>query len=256
MKETQIEQEIMDYLALYTVDLPNEEEVDCSIEYILSQVPIKERKLSIVKRNAKIIITNSLRELMVFGWVFWSFNSLFLLLGLLSLVTFNHNPYITQFVLAPLPFMIGIFEILKSRNVGLVELELTLKFNAQQILASRLFIVGLYNLFINVSVSILCLQLYQDIIFTKLLLSWTVPYVLVTSIAFLAALYIKSNLASSMLLTIWFAVCYGMVQVEEIQQWLSDLNGLKALGMILIGALLWTMHIQRIKNMKLGSEGI
>lgn len=248
MNETQIDQEIQAYLEDYKVDFPNEEEIDASIQYILTEAPVKKRRRSIFKQWAKTLMFNSIQEMLTFGWIFWILNGMFLLLGILSLVQLKTDPYITLFTLAPLPFFIGLVEILKSRNSGMVELEMTLKYNAQQILTSRLLVVGLYNLLINVVISVICVQLYPEIVYSKLLLSWTVPYVFVTAVAFLVAMNIKGNTISAILTSSWFAICYSMIQVVDMGKIPLEWVNFAAVGVLILGVLVWIWQIIKFKQ--------
>ncbi|WP_042454720.1 hypothetical protein [Neobacillus dielmonensis] len=256
MKEIQIDPEISEFLNSYTIDYPNEEEMETSIEYILSQVPQKKKRFASFKTSAQTIIANSLREMLMFNWTFWALNSVFLFFGIMSLTVFQTDPYLTLFALAPMPFIAGIFEILKSQHAGLTELEMTLKYNAHQIVSSRLLVVGVFNLFINAAITALCLQVDPGLIFSKLLLSWTIPYVLVSGIAFLIAMSMKSNMVSSVLLTVWFVFCYVMIQTPVTQEFLMQLNGFKAAAFIMAGVIIWIVHIVKIKTFNIRSQGI
>ncbi|WP_462412718.1 hypothetical protein [Neobacillus sp. Marseille-QA0830] len=256
MKEIQTDTEISEFLNAYTVDYPNEEEIETSIEYILSQVPQRKKRMALLKNSVQTIISNSLREMLMFNWTFWALNSVFLFFGISSLTIFQSNPYLTLFTLAPMPFIAGIFEILKSRNAGMAELEMTLKYNAQQIVTSRLLVVGLFNLIINAAVTAICLQIHPDLIFSKLLIAWTIPYVLVTGIAFLAAMSLKSSMASSVLLAGWFVFCYVIIQTPTAQAFLIELNGTIAAALLLAGMIIWIVHIVKIKTLNVRSQGI
>jgi hypothetical protein len=245
---TQMDKEIEEYLDAYKVDFPNEEEIEMSIECIMAQVAPAESRAEVLKRNTKVMLSNGFTELMNFGWLFWTLNSLFLLLGIISLFRMENDPYLTSFILAPLPFIVGLFEILKSNEKGLVELEMTFRYNAQQILTSRLLVVGVYNLVINILLSTVTIMLDPTVIFVKLLLTWTVPYVFVTGIAFLIAMKIRGTATSGILTAFWFALCFGVLQIPEAKEIMLKMNVVPASGILLAGVLLWTMHFIKLKR--------
>jgi hypothetical protein len=249
MNNIEIDQEIKEYLDAYKVDFPNEEEIEVSIEYIMSNVQPIESKKALFQKKAKSLLVNGTRELLNFGWQFWVLNGMFMLLGAISLIQFKTDPYLTSFVLAPLPFIVGLMEILKSKDEGLVELELTLKYNAQQIFLSRLLVVGGFNLVINLVLSILCLTINPEIIYTKLLGAWTLPYVVVTGLAFIFAMKTKGNIASGITIAVWFAFCFGLMQTPDMKEFLLKMNVLEVTLLLLIGMVIWASQIVKIKRM-------
>ncbi|WP_026573400.1 hypothetical protein [Bacillus sp. UNC438CL73TsuS30] len=254
MNNIEMDKEIKEFLDSYKVDFPDVEEMETSIEYIMSNVnPIETRALVFQKR-ARSLIVNCTREMLNFGWLFWGLNGMFVLLGVISLIQWRANPYITVFTLAPLPFIVGIFEILKSKDEGLIELEMTLKYNTQQIFVSRLLVVGVFNLLINLTISFISSMVNPDIIYTRLLMSWTVPFVVVSGLAFLFAMKTKGNVASGIMLAVWFAVCYGMMQVEAVREILLNMNIREMIGILLVGVFLWAFQIMKIKRMEMRGE--
>ncbi|MDT2275515.1 hypothetical protein P7H20_12580 [Paenibacillus larvae] len=46
---------------------------------------------------------------------------------------------------APLPLLIGINDVFRSRDKGLFELEMACKFTGSELLLAKLFLIGLYN---------------------------------------------------------------------------------------------------------------
>ncbi|WP_423409147.1 hypothetical protein AABM38_03450 [Heyndrickxia sp. MSNUG] len=254
MNETPIDYDVKEYLDSYKVDFPNEDEIEASIEFIMAQVPVKERKSAILARKAKVLVMNSSRELMNFSWLFWGLNGLFLLLGVISLLNVHFNPYMTVFALAPLPFFTGIFEILKSKDEGLVELELTLKYNAQQILTSRLLVVGFYNFAVNIVISAITVAVYPEVLFAKLFLAWTIPYVFVTGVAFFIALKTKGIVASGSTIAIWFVFCYGGLMNPEVTEFIHEINLFPAAGSVLLGIVIWIAIIVNVRKIEIGRE--
>jgi hypothetical protein len=254
MNETPIDYDVKEYLDSYKINFPNEDEMEASIEFIMAHVPVKERSSALLARKAKALVMNSSRELMNFSWLFWSLNGLFLLLGVICLLKFNYNPYLTVFALAPLPFFVGIFEILKSKDEGLVELELTFKYNAQQILTSRLLVVGLYNFAVNIIISAITVAVYPEVLIANLFLIWTIPYVFVTGIAFFIALKTKGIVASGTIIAVWFAFCYGGLMIPEVTEFFQKMNPLPAAGLILAGIIIWTIHILNFRKIEIGRE--
>ncbi len=254
MSGTQMDHDLKEYLDSYKVDFPDEDELEASVEFIMAKVPVRETRSGAIKRKANSLLLNSARELMNFGWGFWTLNGLFLLLGMISLIEWSDNPYTTIFMLAPLPFIVGIFEILKSRDKGMMELELTLKYNAQQIMTSRLFVVGLYNLVVNAGLTAVLLTINPEIQIARLFLSWTVPYVLVTGMAFLLALKTKAFSASVTFITLWIAVSSAGFRMPGISEMFSKIGVLPATSLILAGILVWVINITSIRKMGMGEE--
>jgi hypothetical protein len=254
MKNEQIDAEIQEYLNVYKVDLPDEDEMEHSISYILSHVQPAESKVQTLHNASRSLLLNSFRELMHFGAMFWILNAIFLILGAITLIERNIDPYLTAVILAPLPFITGIYEIFKSRDEGLMELEMSLKYNTHQVFLSRLLTVGVFNLVLNAALCTLFASFYPQVLVLKLLLCWTVPYVIVTAIAFLFAMIVKSSMASGILAAAWLAFCYGFIQIEELQSMVMQMNAAPAAASLLTGILLWVIAIRQMKNNMIGRE--
>ncbi|MFC0186919.1 hypothetical protein ACFFJY_01405 [Fictibacillus aquaticus] len=254
MKNEQFDEEIQDYLSLYKVDLPDEDEMERSIAAIMSSVPKKKSSLLVWQNGARSLLQNSIRELMHFGALFWVINVLFLILGAITLIDRSADPYLTAFILAPLPFITGTYEIFKSRDEGLVELEMSLKYNTHQVFLSRLVAVGVMNFVLNAALCTLFASFYPQMLVVKLLLCWTIPYVFVTGIAFLFAMNVRSSIASGTLAAVWFAFCFGFLQGEEFQRMVMQMDIVTAIAILLIGVMLWAIGVQRMKKITIGRE--
>ncbi|MFC7371601.1 hypothetical protein ACFQPF_07925 [Fictibacillus iocasae] len=255
MKNEPIDAEVQRYLELYSVDFPNEDEMESSIAMIMAHAPKKKNRLRIVQNGAVSLLQNSMRELLHFDAAFWVLNAIFLTLGAVTLIEQTIDPYMMAFILAPLPFISALYEIFKSRDEGLMELEMSLKYSTQQIMMSRLLMVGVFNLMMNTVLWISFSIVYPDLLFSKLLISWTVPYVLVTSISFLFAMSVKSSISSGIVTAVWVSFCYWALQVETFQNMVVEMDSTPAAIGLLTGILLWVIGIRNMKKMNVRSAG-
>src|SRR5699024_10606414 len=144
------------------------------------------------------------KEFMHISPYFWIANAIFLIFGAGSTYFFNANPFITLFVLSPLPFLTGLLEVFKSKNEGLAELEMTLKYTLEQLIFSRIFIVAGFNLILNV-IMLAWLYVSENIAlqFTQLLVYWVMPVAAISAIALVVTTRFKGTFVSPVLLSSW-----------------------------------------------------
>src|SRR5699024_670438 len=122
-----INETIENELKELTVDYPSEDEIEQTIFALYEHMPEQKKTITSRLEQIKELLILSGKEFMHISPYFWIANAIFLIFGAGSTYFFNANPFITLFVLSPLPFLTGLLEVFKSKNEGLAELEMTLK---------------------------------------------------------------------------------------------------------------------------------
>ena len=58
MNKIQVDKEVEEYLDSYKVDFPNEDDIESSIEYIMSRVVPKESRAAIFQNRVNLVMVN------------------------------------------------------------------------------------------------------------------------------------------------------------------------------------------------------
>lgn len=181
----ELELEIGTFLDEYDVEYPTEEEIMLTIHAIRPHVPVKENKWNTAIQGMASIIKQAYEEMFYVSPLFWTANGLLFLIALTGVFVMDGNPYTMMMILAPIPTITGLIEVLKSRNSGMAELEMSFKYSFQELILSKMLVVGGFNLVINLLVTISFGILNQEILVSKLLLYWMTPFTVITALSLL-----------------------------------------------------------------------
>jgi hypothetical protein len=231
----------------FSVDFPSEEEIDQAINDLHQYAPKPKRRINL--DNLKQLLLLAGREVFYVSPLFWFLNILFLVSG--GLITFfNHsNPYWTLFILSPIPFLTGLLEVFKSRNHGLIELEGTCKYSAQQVILSKLLLVGVFNLSVNILL-IVMFSVSLDINFTltALLTYWVMPFTLLSAIGLVITIQFRNAMVSPILTAVWLVSCLVVSHFQLSEDFIKNMSVISNMVVIIMAISLMVYMIRRIKR--------
>jgi len=138
--------EIAPYLDQYAVEFPSEMEIDQTIRtleaYMPGQVDQMNEHLQPSPGRAFIELLQVVRgEVAIFHRSYWVICALLLIIGFWLGGHSKIDPYMSGIVMVPVPFILGLLEVFKGRDQGLMEMELTCKITSQQLMLTRLIVV-------------------------------------------------------------------------------------------------------------------
>ena len=239
------DEEVSDFLNHYAIEYPDETEIEQTVHSLRKHVPKKRKRLDTLLENMEELMLHSTRELSHIGFLFWSSNLLFFILGLAYVLLFEGNPYMTLMFLSPVPLVIGLVEVFKGRESGALEIELSCKYSAYQIMFSRFLIVGLFNLTLNVCMVVSFSAIVPHVFLLKLLGYWMIPNVVVASVGLFLAMRTRNDLIIPALLSVWTAFTLFAGRSDE---WMRQVESLSP---IVYGAIIvlfsWFLFVQLIK---------
>lgn len=248
IKDDFFDEEISDYLDNFSIEYPSEFEIENTINSIREYVPKNKSKLSMTLQSMKQLTKHSTREMSSISFLFWIFNLLFFTLGLIYVLSFEGNPYLTTTLLTPIPLIFGLIEVFKGRETGLYEIEHACKYSLPQIISSRLFVIGGYNLVLNV-ILIISFNLFLDnILLVKLLGYWIVPYIFISAISLFITIRFKSTILVPTLFILWFVAISFLSQSIEIIIYLESMNLFSYLFFLIAGMMFLISQIKKIKR--------
>ena len=166
---------------------------------------------------------NAFQESLHFSNVFWITNLVYLVTGLILVLFVGGDPYLTLFCLAPLPVLISFVEIFRSRDEGMIELELSLTYSPSDLMLSKLAIVGLFNLACNLLLIIVFNFFAEPIVLINLLKYWAVPYLLIITVCLFLSIKLRAVFAAPISIAILFTLGLSIAQLETIYQAIPNL---------------------------------
>ncbi|WP_214630801.1 hypothetical protein [Paenibacillus agaridevorans] len=179
--------------------------------------------------------------------LFWLANLLFFCMGLLVWYVWEGDPYKIMLLLSPIPFLLGLLEVFRGRNEGLLELEISCKYSAQQLLLMKLIVICAYNI-------LLCLTLIgvfglfgEPLLLSKLLMYWTAPFAVAVSVGLAVASRVRNVLSVPIALVIWLFIAYGFLTGLEYYEQASELPYIAGLATVFVAACI-AKQIQRLKK--------
>lgn len=246
----ELEREMAPFLREYHVEYPSDPEIEAAIGTVRSSyVPMKKKRSRLLYEKMLSLLQRSGREFSQISLFFWISNSLFFLLGLIAILAGPLDPYMTVMFLAPIPLILGLVEILKSRNEGMAELEMTTKHSLQEIMLSKMVIVGSFNLLLNVLVTLILPSFTEGIWLWKLILYWMTPFTVVSAIAFVVASKSRNGYATmGVTMVIWVAISSGIIISQQINLWLESVHVLYYIALNILAVTVLTLQIYRFKR--------
>ena len=125
--------------------------------------------------------------------------------------------------LAPLPVLIGLVEIFRSRDEGMIELELSLTYSPSDLMLSKLAIVGFFNLACNLLLIVVINFFAEPIVLIELLKYWAVPYLFVITVCLFLSIRLRAVFATPISIAILFTLGLSIAQLETVYHVIPDL---------------------------------
>ncbi|MFT4412216.1 hypothetical protein ACLM5H_00015 [Fredinandcohnia humi] len=188
--ESDVDRELIDFeeeigfmLDEFDVEYPSESQIMMTIDAIRPYVPVKQNKWKTAFEKVSGILKHSIKEVFYITPLFWIANILFLLIGLVVVILSEVSPYHVMLLLAPIPTLTGIIEVVKSKDTGMVELEMSLKFNFQELILSKMVIISGFNFLLHIAFIGSISAFYPNIWIWKMILYWITPFMVISAIS-------------------------------------------------------------------------
>ncbi|WHY87158.1 hypothetical protein QNH39_04660 [Neobacillus novalis] len=203
------DQELEEWLNEFTIEYPSEEKIEQTIAMLHHYVP-KKKKVHLFRQVYK--------ELLGVSRVFWMTNLIYLAAGIGFIFIGGGNPYITLFLLAPLPVLISLIDVFRGRDEGMIELELSFKHSPSQLILSKLATIGLFNLVCNVLLIAVIHIFTEHILLSSLLKYWVVPYMVSISLCLFLSIKFRAVFAAPISIAILFSLGMAISQMAQVYE--------------------------------------
>ncbi|WP_437344560.1 hypothetical protein [Terrisporobacter glycolicus] len=224
--------EIENFLDSYIVPEVNEYKIEATIDVLRDYMPVTERKHKVnlypnVKSSLELIKLN----LFFVSKLYWFLSLLLVLLGTIITVKFEFNIYETAISIAPIPILLGVFELIKGRDESVWEIELSYKYSLREILLSKIIIIGVFSIGIGLIISILLINTYSSVNILKMLVLWLIPIFLTSSVSLVIVSIYRSINSIAICISIWIL---SIILMNNIQLNISHFAELAVLALSFI----------------------
>jgi uncharacterized membrane protein YiaA len=232
-------------LDVYDVEYPSESEIATTIDAIRPYVPMKTNQWKTTYAGMSSIMKQTLREVLYISPIFWIINGVLLLIGLAAVVLSDKSPYLVLMMLAPLPTLTGVLEVLKSRNAEMAELEMSFKYSLQEIILSKMAVIGVFNLLINIMFTIGISYFDEGIWIWKLILYWVTPFTVITALSFVLVSRYRHIYAATAGLIVWIGFGIAISQSHLVEK-IESIPAIGYAGVAVAATLFVIMQIRTI----------
>ena len=233
------------FLNSYTVNKVEEEKIDSTIDILKAYMPEVEVEEIQIKNEITFveIIKNNL-ELVKFQFglmnkMYFIVSLLLVLVGTISTIKLNLSIYFSASIIAPIPILLGIFEIIKGRDENVWELELSYKNSLREIVLSRLIIINAMSISISMLISIILNNSYSEINLIKMISIWLVPIFTMVSISLIITSIYRNINSIGLCIAVWILGIMCISLYERIGD-ITNINIFAVLVLSVVGAIIAT----------------
>ncbi len=198
--EVNMDLEIEEFLASYTVEKVEDEDIENTVEVLRSYMPKKKKSSNNITFPYMSLIKN---EITYINKIYWIGSLIFIVIGL-SFVSINKaSPYNYLLQISPIPIILGILEVLKGSEDKVWELEMSFKYSFRQLVLVRLLIVMCFSALINIFLMVMFFKTIPEMTLLKLFFSWITPFSLVGTGSLIIVSKFRTKNSVILCLSIW-----------------------------------------------------
>lgn len=243
--------DIEDFLDSYVVNKVDEEKIDSTIDILKEYMPkeqvqtinYQETFLERMKNNIDLVKF----QFSLISKVYLISSLLLILVGTITMVKLNLSIYVSASIVAPIPILLGIFEIIKGREENVWELELSYKYSLREIILSRLIIINAISILISIIISVNLSNTYSQINLLKMISIWLIPIFLVGSISLIITSLYRGINSIILCISIWILGVMSISAYEKISD-ITAINtfivlGVSAISLVIASKLFYKKSI-------------
>ncbi len=211
-------------LESYSVEFPTQAEIQETIHAVQAYVPAK--KSTHYYKRLTSLISHSLTEVPFFRTSFWMMSLFLFVIGIfVAFSVHEESLFFYLFFLMPVPFMVGLLEVLKGRDDNVIEIEMSCKFSIAEILLSRLMVIGVYNVLFNTIISVI-ISTRMNMPVWNLILMWFIPFTIAAGFILWLTMKMRSMYATLVSLSIWIVLNVIMMNYPQLANIFVGLSAL------------------------------
>lgn len=227
----------MKQLDFYTVRYPSEDELNATVNELRQYVPEKKKSTTDLFHKAYPLIKHTVMEVTVMNKLYWIMTSLVYIFSYFLTVMTMIDPMVVLLFIAPLPFVFGLLEVFKGREIGLLEMEMACKYKMSEIILSRILLITIYNVILNVLLLFTFYSLLNQAIFWKISLILFTSFFAFNVVALGITLRFKRQIALIINLFIWIGYLFTIVTNVTIIERLMNTTTL-VYGLLMVASII------------------
>lgn len=238
--EELLEEDLKDieaFLDSYIVNKVEEEKIDLTIDILKAYMPKPEVQATVERitllDKIKESVTLVTFQLNLMNKAYFIASLLLVLLGSIITIRLNLSIYLSASIIAPMPILIGIFEIIKGRDENVWELELSFKYSLREIVLSRLIIINVVSILTSITMSVILNSIYTDINLLKVISIWLISVFLVGTISLIITSLYRNINSIALCISIWILGAVSINIYEKISD-ITTINTFMVLGISVI----------------------
>lgn len=212
--------DIENFLDSYIVSKVDDKQIDLTIERLKEYIPKQE--VQIAKKQNKVL-DRLKQNISLVKFQFSMMNKLYfiaslilILTGTITTIKLNLSIYVSASIIAPIPILLGIFEIIKGREENVWELELSYKHSLREIILSRLIIINLVSIVTGIAISFILNNKYSSINLLNMISIWLIPIFITGSISLVITSLYRSINSIALCISIWILGVMSINMYEKI----------------------------------------
>ncbi|WP_067936050.1 hypothetical protein [Alicyclobacillus kakegawensis] len=206
----------------YTVEFPPEDVVQSTIDRAIQALP--PTRSSHGRRSSVVWLLRKLSVQTVYvGQWFWPASLLLFTIGYLAVAHSALNPYQVVLLLAPMPCILGVVELCKGVDNGMVEIELACKMSWPEVLMARMVVIGVYNVVLDSLIS-LAISWTAGSDLWRVVFFWLVPFTWMSSLMLFLTARFRGRVVAPVVLCAWGFVVGSVFTNQQLLPWLLSLN--------------------------------
>lgn len=243
----EIEEDLRDSLHKYLVKYPDDHQINKTIDALRSYVPEKQKTKTPTYEQLYGLLKQMATEISIVNKSYWLISLFLYVIGYFIATYTAHNYLLMLIIITPLPFIFGLFEVFKSRESGVLELEMACKFSAYQIMLSRLLLVSLYNIGLSL-VLILLVSKNLAISVWGILFIWLAPFTIFAAMTLWISMQFKHVSFIVLVIASWIVFSASILVYEPLANLLIDRSMIKQVFLMILGV---SLCYQQIKSLKI-----
>ena len=189
------DREISEFLATYTVETVDEDKVDETIDVLRAYMPKAKNKYQLFK-----LMKN---EITYVNKMYWVISMIVIILGIMVTNQQNYSAYETLLYISPIPIILGIYEIERSKRENMWELEKSFKYSYSKVMLAKMIIIMAFTTIINMLLSLFIYSGQSTSELIRIMTAWIVPICIVFSINIIILNKVSSNYSIIITSVLW-----------------------------------------------------
>lgn len=251
-------EQIQDFLQKYEVKYPDSEEINRTVEEVRIYLVMNTSKKQGIWVRSKQLLRIAASEVSIMRSYYWIISAILYLVGYIMLgLKIDLSPTFILFVLSPIPFILGMIEMFRSRDEGMMEMEMSCTFSGASVMLAKLCVISSYNIVLNVIAAFFYISQSEGSFIGNITLMWLTPFTIISGLSLLISIRLRSHTAVLCMLSIWISFCLIIISNSNLMRNILSMHKSSYLTLILLGVLLtFIQAASLVKRMREREGGI